>query len=135
MEGPPYAAAGLRGALAVPLRPLAGVGGLQAPKLALDDTPEKVRPVFVFSQYAGDAEKGLQGRRLVVEIRDYWLATSGRSAHSSFAQKGSGETLGIQCCCLTADAAGQVVGSIVISPTFLSIASTLSLPNTSPTTT
>jgi hypothetical protein len=92
MEGPPYAAAGLRGALAVPLRPLAGVGGLQAPKLALDDTPEKVRPVFVFSQYAGDAEKGLQGRRLVVEIRDYWLATSGRSAHSSFAQKGSGET-------------------------------------------
>jgi hypothetical protein len=80
------------GALAVPLRPLAGVGGLPAPKLALDGTPEKVRPVFVFSQYAGDAEKGprfkLQGRRLVVEIRDYWLATSGRSAHSSFAQKG-----------------------------------------------
>jgi hypothetical protein len=124
---------------ATTLRPLAGVGGLPAPKLALDGTPEKVRPVFVFSQYAGDAEKGprfkLQGRRLVVEIRDYWLATSGRSAHSSFAQKGSGETLGIQCCCLTADAAGQVVGSIVISPNFLRIASTLSLPNTSPTTT
>jgi hypothetical protein len=45
--------------------------------------------------------------------------------------EGSGQTLGIQCSCLTADAAGQVTSSTVIMPSaFVSIAATFSFPIT-----